>query len=194
MSDVVLARPTARLAPLLVVVALLVLQAGVLTLDGQPPICACGTIRLWQGVVASPETSQQIADWYTPSHVIHGILFYALTRLLAPGLPLLWRLVVALGIEVSWEMLENSPMIIERYRQQALAQGYSGDSILNSLSDSLAMMLGFGLAWRLKPWQCVVLVLVAEITTAVMVRDNLTLNVIQLIAPSDTIARWQSGA
>jgi hypothetical protein len=193
MSDVVLARPAAWLAPLVVVVALLALQGTMLYLDGQPPICACGTIRLWQGTIASPENSQQLTDWYTPSHIIHGILFYALTRLLAPGLPVLWRLAVALGIEVSWEVLENSPMIIERYRQQALAQGYSGDSILNSLSDSLAMVLGFVLAWRLKPWQSVALVLIAEITTGVVVRDNLTLNVIQLIAPSDTIARWQSG-
>jgi hypothetical protein len=193
MSDVVLARPASRLAPLLVVAALLVLQASVLALDGQPPICACGIVRLWQGVIASPENSQQLTDWYTPSHVIHGILFYALTRILAPGLPVLWRLVIALGIEVSWEMLENSPVIIERYRQQALAQGYSGDSILNSLSDSVAMMLGFAVAWRLKPWQSVALVLVAEITTGLVVRDNLTLNVIQLIAPSDTIARWQGG-
>jgi hypothetical protein len=193
MTDAALSRPAARLKPLAVVLALLVLQASVLLIDGQPPICACGTVRLWAGVIASPENSQQITDWYTPSHVIHGILFYALMRLAFPRLPLLWRLVLALGLEVSWELLENSPIIIDRYRQQALAQGYSGDSVLNSVSDSLAMMAGFALASWLKPWQSVVLVLAAEIATGVVVRDNLTLNVIQLIAPSETISRWQSG-
>jgi hypothetical protein len=193
MTDAAQSSPTRRLAPLLVMLALLALQATVLHLDGQPAICRCGVVRLWQGVVASPENSQQIADWYTPSHVIHGMLFYALTRLLAPGLPLPWRLVIAVGIEVSWEIVENSPMIIDRYRQQALAEGYSGDSILNSLSDSLAMVAGFALAARLKPWHSIVLALAMEITTAVVVRDNLTLNVVQLIAPSERIARWQEG-
>jgi Protein of unknown function (DUF2585) len=187
------ARPAPRTSVAVgMLAAILVAQAVTLGLMGQPPICACGTVRLWQGVIASPENSQQLTDWYSPSHVIHGFLFYTLLRLAAPRLPVAWRLVLALGLEVSWELLENSPIIIERYRQQALAAGYSGDSILNSVSDSLCMVAGFILAWRLRPWQSIALVVAAEMFTGLMVRDNLTLNVVQLIHPSPAISAWQS--
>src|SRR5258708_3319589 len=113
---------------------------------GQPPICTCGVVRLWQGAILSAENSQQISDWYTPSHVIHGFLLFGATRLLLPKLPLAAALALTLGVEVGWEILENSPATIQRYRQQALASGYSGDSVLNSLSDTLACTTGFFLA------------------------------------------------
>lgn len=179
--------------PIAAAAAILLIQATILHAMGQPAICACGTVRVWQGIVASPENSQQLTDWYTLSHVIHGCLFYGLLRLLFPRMPVLWRLVIALGIEVSWELLENSPIIIERYRQSALAEGYSGDSILNSVSDSLAMLAGFCLARWLRPWQTVALIVAAELFAGVMVRDNLTLNIVQLVHPSAALSRWQSG-
>ena len=121
---------------LLAVAALMATQGLVLYAYGQPPICTCGTVRLWAGQVLGPENSQQITDWYSFSHVIHGIGFYFLLWLIAPRAPVLLRLALAVGLEVGWEVLENTPFIIERYRQQALAQGYVGDSILNSLSDT----------------------------------------------------------
>src|SRR5690606_23771201 len=114
---------------LLLALALVAVQAGVLFLFGQPPICMCGHVRLWQGDVLGPENSQQRLDWYTPSHIIHGLAFYLLLRLVFPTAPVALRFAVALGLEVGWELVENSPAIIERYRQQALAQGYFGDSI-----------------------------------------------------------------
>lgn len=185
-------RPRVGSVVLLLAVALLV-QATVLHLMGQPAICACGTIRLWVGQVLGPENSQQITDWYTFSHVIHGMIFYGLTALVVPRAPIVVRLGLALGIEIAWELAENSPAVIEHYRQQALAQGYVGDSILNSVSDTLAMVAGFVLA-RLLPARATVAVALAfEIFTAVMIRDNLTLNVIQLIHPVPAIAAWQSG-
>lgn len=173
--------------------AALIFQAIVLYAMGQPPICACGTVRLWVGAVLSPENSQQLTDWYTPSHVIHGMLFFALGRLLFRGRwsPVL-ALVLALGIEVAWELIENSPPIIARYREQSLAQGYSGDSILNSLCDTLAMLIGFGLALRLPIRASVGLAVAAELFTGLMIRDNLTLNVVQLLVPSKTISAWQA--
>ncbi|MBL8574407.1 MAG: DUF2585 family protein [Hyphomicrobiaceae bacterium] len=172
----------------------LALQATILWLMGQPPICTCGVVRLWQGTILSPENSQQLTDWYTPSHIIHGVIFFGLLRLAVPRLPVAAALAIALGIEIAWELAENSPPVIARYREQALAQGYSGDSILNSLSDTLAMTTGFFLA-RALPWRLTIgLALAAEIFTAVMVRDNLTLNVIQLIAPNAAISGWQAGA
>ncbi|WP_026790301.1 DUF2585 family protein [Pleomorphomonas oryzae] len=171
----------------------LIVQAAVLYIMGQPPICACGTVRLWVGAVLSPENSQQLTDWYTPSHVIHGMLFFALGRLVFRGRwsPVL-AVALALGIEVAWELIENSPLVIERYREQALAQGYSGDSILNSLCDTLAMLAGFFLAARL-PWRAsIALALAAELFTGLMIRDNLTLNVVQLLVPNKAISAWQA--
>jgi len=178
---------------LVIVAALLALQALALYLMGQPPFCTCGVVRLWQGTIAGPENSQQLTDCYSPSHVVHGVLFYALLWLAPPRLPVVWRFAIAMGLEVSWEVLENSPPIIERYRQQALAAGYSGDSIINSVSDSLCAAFGFLLAARLSPWQSAVLALFLETFTGYMVRDNLMLNIIQLIHPSEILSRWQSG-
>ncbi len=178
---------------ILVGIFALALQATVLYAMGQPPICTCGTVRLWVGAVLSPENSQQLTDWYTPSHVIHGMLFFALGRLIFRGRwsPLLGA-ALALGIEVAWELIENSPAIIERYREQSLAQGYSGDSILNSLSDTFAMLVGFGLAARLPVRASIALALAAELFTGLMIRDNLTLNVIQLLVPNKAISAWQA--
>lgn len=185
--------PTTRVF-VLVIAAALIIQAGVLYVMGQPPICACGTVRLWAGAVLSPENSQQITDWYTPSHVIHGMLFFALGHLLfrTQRWPTVFALGLALGIEVAWELIENSPPVIARYREQALAQGYSGDSILNSVSDTLAMLVGFWMAARLPVRASIALALVAELFTGLMIRDNLTLNVVQLLAPSKAISAWQA--
>lgn len=178
---------------ILIIVFALLVQATVLFAVGQPPICACGSVRLWVGAVLSPENSQQLTDWYTPSHVIHGMLFYAFGRLLFRGRwsPVL-ALALALGIEVAWELLENSPPVIARYREQSLAQGYSGDSILNSLCDTLAMLAGFGLAARIPVRISIALALAAELFTGLMIRDNLTLNVVQLLVPNKAISAWQA--
>lgn len=177
----------------LLLLAALAFQAAMLAHAGQPALCTCGVIRLWVGDVRGPENSQQITDWYTFSHVIHGMIFYALVRLVAPRLPLAAALAIALSIEVGWEIAENSPMVIERYRAQALAQGYSGDSILNSLCDTLAMTFGFTLARLLPTRATIALALSFEILTAVTIRDNLTLNVVQLLHPIEAVGRWQSG-
>jgi Protein of unknown function (DUF2585) len=176
-----------------VVGGLMLVQAIVLHLLGRVWICDCGAIRLWVGDMHSSELSQQILDVYTPSHIIHGMIFYGLLRLALPRTPVLLRLAIAVGIEVAWEIAENSPMVIEEYRKQATAAGYTGDSILNSLMDTVSMMTGFGLAWLL-PWQATVaLAIIAEVTTGVMVRDNLTLNILNFIHRFPAIDAWQRG-
>ena len=176
------------------VFGIMLVQALVLRAMGRVWICSCGTVRLWVGDIWSDELSQQLFDWYTASHIVHGILFYGALRVLAPRAPVLARLAIAVGIEAAWEIAENSPWVIEAYRKQALAAGYTGDSILNSLSDTLAMMTGFALAYLL-PWRATVaLVLVLEIGAAALVRDNLTLNVLNFVHRFPAIEAWQSGA
>ncbi len=190
------ARATGLLPPagwLAAALVLVLAQAAVLLAMGQPLICTCGHVALWTGDVAGPENSQQIADWYTPSHVIHGFIFYALARLVAPRARLPARLVLAILLEAAWEIAENSPPVIERYRQQALAQGYVGDSVLNSICDTFAMAAGFLLARLLPTGATVGLALALEIGVAWAIRDNLTLNVIQLIHPVEAVSRWQTG-
>lgn len=165
----------------------------------RPPICPCGTIKLWHGVVQSSENSQHIADWYTFSHVIHGLLFYAGANLLwrrwqvFDGAPTRWALPIAVALEASWELLENSPMIIDRYRAVTVSFGYSGDSIVNSMADIGWMVLGFYLASRLPTWASVALAMVFELFTLVVIRDNLTLNVLMLVWPVEAIKVWQGG-
>ena len=183
-------------AYLAVAIALVAIQALVLLAAGQPPICTCGTVRLWHGIVKSAENSQHLTDWYSFSHLIHvhGFLFYCILAFLAPGTPIGLRFALAVGMEVSWEILENSPVIIERYRHTALAQGYFGDSIVNSVSDTCTMAFGFLLARKLPTWSVVVLAVVIELCLAAIIRDNLTLNIIQLIHPFAAISEWQAGA
>jgi hypothetical protein len=176
------------------VLGLVVVQALGLHAMSRVWICACGTIRLWVGDIWSPELSQQLFDWYTASHIVHGILFYGALRLLLPRAPVLVRLVIAVCIEAAWEIAENSPWVIEAYRKQALAAGYTGDSILNSVMDNVSMMTGFALAYLL-PWRATVaLVLALEIGAAALVRDNLTLNILNFIHRFPAIEAWQSGA
>lgn len=162
-------------------------------LSGRPFICTCGSVKLWTGVVNGPENSQMVADWYSLSHVLHGLLLFWVLWLAARRRSTAWRLVVAVLIEAGWELLENSPIVVERYRSATVALGYSGDSILNSMGDVVFMMLGFGLARLLPGRASIVLGVGLELVSLAAIRDNLALNVLMLVYPVDAIRVWQGG-
>lgn len=174
-----------------IIVLVLVATPAILLAMGRPPICTCGTIRLWEGAVHSAGNSQHLSDWYSFSHVIHGFLFYLGGWMLLRRQPLPVRFAAAIALEAGWEILENSPIIINRYREATIALGYTGDSVLNSMSDLAMMTLGFLIASRL-PWKATLAIGIAfELFTLWMIRDNLTLNILMLAWPIDAIRDWQ---
>ena len=177
--------------------ALAILIAAAVALSeyamGRVLTCTCGRVALWHGVVLSAENSQQFTDWYTFTHIVHGVLFYGVLALALPRQPLLVRLLLALCAEGAWEVVENTPAVIERYRETTISLDYYGDSILNSMGDIGAMALGFGLAAKLPVWSSVACVIALELMLAFIIRDNLTLNIVMLLHPVNAIRKWQTG-
>ncbi|TWG88973.1 uncharacterized protein DUF2585 [Mesorhizobium sp. J18] len=178
---------------LLVAAVVIIAQALILYVFGRTPICECGTVKFWHGIVQSSENSQHLSDWYTFSHLIHGFLFYLLFWFLAPNSSPGFRLVLAVGLETAWEIVENTDFIINRYREGTISLDYYGDSIVNSVADTLAAVVGFVMAARLPIWFVVALALVLEVAVGFVIRDNLTLNVIMLLHPFELIRQWQTG-
>ena len=173
--------------------ALMAATGLVLLFMGRVPICRCGYVSLWHGQVMSAGNSQHLTDWYTFSHVIHGFGFYAILWLAGRRLPLGLRLALAVLLEGTWEIVENTDMVINRYREATIALDYYGDSVLNSLSDIGAMVLGFALAARLPVWTILVATVAMELAVGYLIRDNLTLNILMLIWPMDAVRQWQLG-
>jgi len=173
------------------ILGVFVLTAVILLAMGRLPFGPDGRFGLWNGDIWSSGNSQRFADAYSFSHICHGIIFFGLLWLVARRWTVRQRLLMAAILEASWEILENSPIIINRYREATIALGYSGDSVFNSMSDILMMSLGFLFASRVRAWHSVAAILAMEIFCLVWVRDNLTLNVIMLIHPIEAIKAWQ---
>ena len=178
----------------LVAAALFVLLTIILLAMGRPPICECGTVKFWHGTVQSSENSQHLADWYSFSHIIHGFIFYGLARWLIPHRPAWIALAAAIFVESAWEISENTPMVINRYREATMAFGYAGDSAINSIADTAWMVIGWLGARAMRWWQTVSLAIAFELFTLWTIRDNLTLNVLMLVSPVEAIKDWQAEA
>ena len=172
---------------------LIALTAAILLAMGRIPICECGEVKFWTPASDVAGSSQHLADWYTPSHIIHGMLFYGFLWLVLRSRSVGERALLAIIIEAAWEIIENSPWIIDRYREATIAVGYTGDSVINSVADILWMLAGFAFAARMPVWVTVAVAIVFELAALWVIRDNLTLNVIMLLYPLDAIKAWQSG-
>jgi hypothetical protein len=181
------ARRTA-IAAVLVIAAAAVVELAM----GRHPICTCTSVELWVGARDSPKTSQMLLDWYSFSHIVHGLIFYGVLWLIARRAPLEWRFLVALLVECAWEVTENTPFIIDRYRATTAALGYTGDSVVNSMSDVLMMCLGFLAARKLPVWTSIALLVILEFVPLIVIRDNLTLNIWTLLAPNRAVQAWQA--
>jgi hypothetical protein len=198
-----LSSPMGTLAPnrnaILASVAISIVAVVILLAMDRPPMCECGYVKLWHGDINSMGNSQHIADWYTPSHIIHGPIFYAFGWLLFHKWKIggkgavKWGLPFAVFLEAAWEVLENTPFVIDRFRSVTANWGYSGDSVLNSFADIGWMAVGFYLAMRLPIKLTIVLAIIGEVVAGLVVRDGLTLTVIMLLFPIDAIAQWQAG-
>ena len=182
---------------MLATLAIVALAVATLFAMDRPPICTCGYVELWHGVVQSNGNSQHVTDWYSPSHFTHGLIMYFVAWLLwrrwalFGGKPARWALPIAVLVEAAWEVTENTPMVIDRYRAVTVSWGYSGDSIVNSTADIGWMIAGFLLASRVPTRVSVALAIGLELLTLWTIRDNLTLNVIMLFWPIEAIRQWQ---
>ncbi len=179
----------------IVIVIMIILLLGLIEYSaGRLIICKCGYVSLWYNNANGSGNSQHLFDWYSLSHIIHGIIFFLILSLLFKKMSLRTKLIIAMIIECFWEGLENSPIIINRYRTATFSLDYIGDSIINSIFDVISMIVGFILAFKLKKWHIIALVIFMELFTLYMIRDNLTLNIINLIYPIELIKNWQSAA
>ena len=175
----------------LIALGLIALQAAVEHALGRVTICTCGYVKFWEGDVNSAGNSQHLTDWYSFSHQIHGFGFYLLFWFIGRRWPIGLRFLAALTLEVSWEMIENTSFIIDRYRAETISLDYYGDSIVNSVSDTLLAATGFWLAYFLPASVIVLLTIAMEIGVGYAIRDNLTLNIIMLLHPEPWIHAWQ---
>lgn len=148
-----------------------------------------GEAKLWTSSANSASTSQRLLDPYSVTHVLHGLILYWATS--GTTWSMHTRFVVAVVLETLWELVENTPMVINKYRSETVSVGYEGDSVFNSIGDILCCCLGFWIA-KTVPWQAsLALFVLSELGLLWLIRDNLTLNVVQLLRPSPTIKKWQ---
>lgn len=179
--------------PIIFIVFIVLTTSVILYFQGRSLICTCGTVFLWVGDIWSSNNSQHLFDPYSFTHLLHGFLFCWFLLLPKKDISYNWKLLLVVMIESIWEVVENSSFIINRYRQNTLALGYQGDTIINSLSDILMCATGFAIARYLGFKKSLIVFVITEIILLLWIRDNLTLNIIMLLYPLESIKTWQMG-
>jgi hypothetical protein len=182
-----------RAGPWLATAAVLGLAVGLLRYEGRVWWCACGVPAPWVGDTRGPHNSQHLFDPYSFTHVLHGVVLCGLLAWGLPRLPPAWKLWLAVTLEASWEVFENSQFVIDRYRTATASLGYQGDSVANSLGDIVSCAAGFLLARRLGWRWSLALCAAVEVLLLVWIRDSLLLNVVMLLHPFEAVKAWQAG-
>src|SRR5689334_16893962 len=188
--------PNRSRAPFIAIAASLFLLALLLWLEGRFVFCTCDVLRLWSRDTCSSTNSQHPFDPYSFTHILHGFLFFWLGALIARGIKTrqlaparqLW---LALTLEAAWEVFENTPFVIDRYRAETAALGYSGDTIVNSFGDVTCAVAGFLVARKLGVKRAVIVFLVLELILILWIHDSLLLQLLMLIHPVEAIKQWQ---
>jgi len=165
--------------------------AGTLYAWGQPLICTCGEVKLWIGSIYNSGNSQHIADWYTASHILHGVLIVLVGRLVFPRVGFGPLFLTAIITGVGWEVIEHTDFVLDAFRATTINQGYHGDSVLNAVADYIWMLGGFFVAYALRTPIVLGLVAVLELSAVFIARDSLALSTLMLIYPIDSVGAWQ---
>lgn len=177
--------------PVLVIVLLVPLTALALWAEGRLLACACGVFRVWVGDTCSSQNSQQLFDPYSLTHILHGFLLFWLVSLVFKNLSPAWQLSLAAILEGVWEVIENTSYVINRYREQTAALGYTGDTVVNSLGDLLCAIAGVFIARKLGWFRAVIVFLLLELVLLIWIRDSLLLQILMLIYPVNALKVWQ---
>lgn len=177
--------------PWLLMLGVIALTVFQLFYQGRGWWCRDDSYTLWSGAVLSRHNSQHLFDPYSFTHILHGVLYFWIATLVFRRMPLVWRLFLAILVECGWEILENSNMVIERYRAVTISLDYFGDSVANSLGDVLSCALGFLIARKIKLWWSLAFFVVVELILLFWIHDSLLLNIIMLIYPIEAVKSWQ---
>ncbi len=155
--------------------------------------CQAGDYSPWSWTVLSRHNSQHILDPYSFTHILHGILEFWLIGLVFTKMPIAWRFVLAIFIESSWEVIENTNYVINRYREATISLDYYGDSIVNSIADIACCATGFAIAYKIRLWWSLAVFVAMEIVLLFWIRDSLLVNILMLVWPVDAVRQWQAG-
>ena len=177
--------------PIVAIVLLVPLMALALWAEGRLWICACGRFAFWVGDTCSSQNSQQLFDPYSFTHILHGFLLFWLVALVFKNLTPAWQLAVAAILEALWEILENTNFVIDRYREQTAALGYTGDTVVNSIGDLFCAIAGLLIARRIGWWRSLIAFLLLEVILFFWIRDSLLLQIVMLIYPVNALKLWQ---
>ena len=177
--------------PIVMTVLLVLLMALALWAEGRLLFCSCGEFEFWVGDTCSSRNSQQLFDPYSFTHILHGFLLFWLIAVAFKKLAPQWKLTLAVFLEALWEVFENTNFVINHYREETAALGYTGDTVVNSIGDLFCAIAGFLIARRLGWRRSVIAFLLLEVILFFWIRDSLLLQILMLIYPVNALKLWQ---
>jgi len=106
--------------------------------------------------------------------------------------PVHWQFFGAVFMASAWEVAENSAWVINRYRTVTMSLDYLGDSVVNAVADVVCCAVGFWASRGMGARASMLLLVAIEVGLLLTTRDNLTLNVLMLLSPIESVKQWQA--